>query len=73
VKVVKIMKNHKQRVKEEICHMKEILNTPDGMPEHLNEPAIVVDKFGRIVVWYLPSIISTSCIVSRRLGLICIY
>ena len=73
MKVLKITKNYEERMKEEICRMKKILNTPDGMPKRLDEPAIVVDKFGRIVVWYLPGILSTSRIVSRRLGLICIY
>jgi hypothetical protein len=32
----------------------------------LDEPTTIIDKFGRIIVWYLPGILHPSLIVSSR-------
>ena len=37
---------------------------------HFNEPATILDQYGRIMVWYLPDIFLLSRIVSLKMFII---
>ena len=37
----------------------------DLVPVHLQDPSIVLDKFGCIIVWYLPEIVTQHHVVSN--------
>jgi hypothetical protein len=56
--------DHEARIDNELAHLKKKFKIPDGSG-YIDEPATVVDKFGCIMLWHLPGIISASRIVSR--------
>jgi hypothetical protein len=59
--------DYESRIDNELARLKKKFKMPGGSG-YIDEPATVVDKFGRILLWYLPGIISTSRIVSRPHG-----
>jgi hypothetical protein len=64
-KPVKVKKNHHLRIQEEIARMQKTFPIPEGLGSS-EEPATVVDKYGRIFVWHLPDIFSESRVVSHH-------
>ena len=55
-------RNYESRIKNELARLKNLFQMPDSS-EHIDEPATIVDKFGRILLWHLPDIISELRIV----------
>jgi hypothetical protein len=50
------------RIQEEVVRLKEKFGLSIN-PGQMEEPATIVDKFGRIIIWHLPGILSESRLV----------
>jgi hypothetical protein len=63
VKRLKIVGDYEKRVNDEVARLQNRFQSGQGK-QHSDEPAVVLDRFGRIMVWHLPGILSDTRIVS---------
>jgi hypothetical protein len=54
--------SYDSRIQEEVVRLKEKFGLFVN-PRRIEEPATIVDEFGRILIWHLPGILSKSHLV----------
>jgi hypothetical protein len=54
--------NFEETTGKEIKRLRNLFSLPNGI-QNLDEPATVVDLFGKILLWYLPGILSRKRVV----------
>jgi hypothetical protein len=64
IKPVKMAGNYRSKIKEEVDRMQKMFQ-PLQSSGVIDEPAVITDKFGRIIIWHLPRILSNSRVVSK--------
>ena len=64
IKSVKMTADYRSKIREEVIRMQNLFQ-PLQPSKHNDELAIVTDRFGRIIVWHLPGILSDSRVVSQ--------